>query len=372
LSGPAGAGAQDPAVATIVAGVEGDGSPRARLARIIQLVVPPHALFLVAAQDDSPAGLGAPGALRFPRSAPPDAPADVLLAEVEAARAEGVHFVVLPRQSDEWLPAGFADALRAAHRAVLDDRECLVVALHDAPAASGPGPDGLPLPPPEFIGLTLGIYDVPGLYKGFIESGTRDAQAIREIVRTNGPGVRRLDALLDFGCGCGRVLRHWANLPDTRVHGSDFNPYMIDWCRQALPFADFSLNGVAPPLDYGDEAFDLVYAVSVFTHLPEPLQLPWLRELARVVRPGGRLLLSLNGVQQAEALLDQEQRERFDAGNLAVIWADRAGTNACTVFHPGPYRREVFAPAAGLEVLAERPDAICNAGQDLLLLQRPR
>jgi SAM-dependent methyltransferase len=333
--------------------------------------MPPQALFLVAARGDSPSALGAPGALPFPRTAPPDAPADVLLAEVEAARAEGVHFMVLTRDSREWLPAGFADLLRGAHRVVLDADDCLIVALHGTPAATGPGPDGLPLPPPEFIGLTLGIYDVPALYKGFMESGVRDAQAIRDIVRTNGPGVRRLGALLDFGCGCGRVLRHWAKLPDTRVHGSDFNPYMIDWCRGALPFAAFTLNGVAPPLEYDDEAFDLVYAVSVFTHLPEPLQLPWLRELARVVRPGGRLLLSLNGVQQAEALLEADQRQRFEAGDLAVIWAERAGTNACTVFHPGRYRREAFAPAAGLEVLAERPDAICNAGQDLLLLRRP-
>jgi SAM-dependent methyltransferase len=359
-------------VTAIVAGVEGDGSPGARLARTVQLTVPPPALFLVAGTgDDGLADLEAPGALPFPRAAPADAPADVLLAEVEAARGEGVDFMVLPRQSLDWLPAGFAGALRAAHRVVLDGEDCLVVALHDTPAASGPGPDGLPLPPPEFIGLTLGIYDVPLLYGGFIESGARDAHAIRDILRTNGPGVRRLGALLDFGCGCGRVLRHWANLPDTRVHGSDFNPHMIEWCRRELSFAAFSLNGVAPPLEYDDEAFDLVYAVSVFTHLPEPLQLPWLRELARVVRPGGRLLLSLNGTQQAAALLEGSDRERFEAGDLAVIWAERAGTNASTVFHPVRYRREEFAPAAGLEVLAERPDAICNAGQDLLLLRRP-
>jgi SAM-dependent methyltransferase len=177
--------------------------------------------------------------------------------------------------------------------------------------------------------------------------------------------------VLDFGCGCGRVLRHWSNLPDTRVHGSDFNPYMIDWCRRELPFASFTLNGVAPPLEYGDSSVDLVYAVSVFTHLPAPLQLPWLRELTRVVRPGGRVLVSLNGPQQAELLLEGEQRGGFEAGELAEIWTERAGTNMCTTFHPDRYRREVFAPDAGLEVMAEARDAICNAGQDLLLLRRP-
>ena len=214
-------------------------------------------------------------------------------------------------------------------RVVLDDDVCTIVALQPAPVPPAHVPDGLPLPPPEFVGLTMGIFEGPGVYEGFLESGATDAEAIRD-------EVRQIGAVLDFGCGCARVLRHWSGLPDTRVHGSDFNPHMIDWCRRSLPFAGFSLNRVAPPLEHEDESFDLVYAVSVFTHLLEPLQLPWLTELARVVRPGGRLLLSLNGVQQAEALLEDEGRERFRAGELAQIWAERAGTNACTVFHPGP------------------------------------
>ena len=245
-------------------------------------------------------------------------------------------------------------------RVVLDGDVCTIVALQPGPVPPAHVPDGLPLPPPEFVGLTMGIFEGPGVYEGFLESGATDAEAIRD-------EVRQIDAVLDFGCGCARVLRHWSRLPDTRVHGSDFNPQMIDWCRRSLPFAGFTLNRVAPPLELEDESFDLVYAVSVFTHLLEPLQLPWLTELARVVRPGGRLLVSLNGAQQAEALLQDDGRERFRAGELAQIWSERAGTNACTVFHPGPYRRRLAAEA-GLEVVAEHPDAICNAGQDILLL----
>jgi SAM-dependent methyltransferase len=183
--------------------------------------------------------------------------------------------------------------------------------------------------------------------------------------------VRSMESVLDFGCGCGRVLRHWSHPPDTQVHGSDFNPYMIEWCGSSLPFARFTVNGVAPPLDHEDGALDLVYAVSVFTHLLEPLQLPWLRELARVVRPGGHLLLSLNGPKQAEALLEGEELDRFKAGELGQLWPERTGTNACTVFHPERYRREGFAGAAALEIVDERVDAVCNAGQDFLLLRRP-
>ena len=89
------------------------------------------------------------------------------------------------------------------------------------------------------------------------------------------------------------------------------------------------------------------------------------------MRPGGHLLLSLNGTQMAEQLLEGEQRERFAAGEFAERWAERAGTNACTVFHPERYRRDEFAAPAGLEIVEERVDAVCNAGQDLLVVRRP-
>jgi SAM-dependent methyltransferase len=274
---------------------------------------------------------------------------------------------VIPRTGAK----GAEDRGVTADRVVLDDDVCTIVALQPAPLPPAHVPDGLPLPPPEFVGLTMGIFEGPGVYEGFLESGATDAQAIRDALGAHGLEVRQIGAMLEFGCGSGRVLRHWSDLPDTRVHGSDFNPHMIEWCRGNLPLARFTVNGVAPPLEYDDGSFDLVYAVSVFTHLLEPLQLPWLRELARVVRPGGHLLLSLNGRQMAEQLLEGEQRERFAAGEFAELWAERAGTNACTVFHPERYRREEFATPAGLEIVEERVDAVCNAGQDLLVLRRP-
>ena len=154
----------------------------------------------------------------------------------------------------------------------------------------------------------------------------------------NGVEMRDFEALLDFGCGCGRVIRQWRSLAGTDLHGTDYNPYLIEWCRRHLPFASFTTNDLSPSLSYEDETFDFVYAISIFTHLDEPLQVPWMSELRRVTKPGGFLLVTLNGASKLERLgedqLGAEQRQRFAAGELVVLRAHLPGTTACAAFHP--------------------------------------
>ena len=230
-----------------------------------------------------------------------------------------------------------------------------------APAAE----DGLPVPPPQLIVRVAGTADVGW----FLEGGRLAAESVQESVARHGRRVEELGALLDFGCGCGRVTRHWVDLGRTAVHGADANEHAIAWCRANLPFARFGSNGLAPPLGHGDESFDLVYALSVFTHLPEDLQHAWVRELTRLLRPGGFLLLTTHGERYAERLTPAE-RATFDGGGLVVRWPEGAGTNLCSAFHPSSYVKERLA--AGLEVAELVPEgAKGNPHQDLYLLRKP-
>src|SRR5207244_2931679 len=134
-----------------------------------------------------------------------------------------------------------------------------------------------------------------------------------------------IDSVLDFGCGCGRVTRYWNDFGG-EVSGSDVSAKAVAWCRANLTFARFEVNRLAPPLAFPDEQFDLVYALSVFTHLTEELQLAWRDELRRVLRPGGRLFVTTHGRSYAPRL-DAGERERFEQGELVVRWSDVPGTN---------------------------------------------
>ena len=249
--------------------------------------------------------------------------------------------------------------LRPAYRAY-ETLNALRAAGRPTPAAQ----DGPPVPPPRLIVRVAGTADVVW----FLESGRLAAESIRASLARHGRRIEELGSLLDFGCGCGRVTRRWVGLDGVDVHGADANERAVAWCRTNLPFARFSSNGLAPPLEHADESFDLVYALSVFTHLPEGLQLAWMRELERLLRPGGFLLLTTHGERYRERL-SRDERAAFDAGRLVVRWPEGAGSNLCSAFHPPAYVQEKLA--AGLDAVDLVPEgATGNPYQDLYVLRR--
>jgi SAM-dependent methyltransferase len=111
--------------------------------------------------------------------------------------------------------------------------------------------------------------------------------------------------VFDFGCGCGRIARQLMEQrprPE-RYLGIDVHHGMIEWCRQNLAPAapefefvhhDVFSRGLNPtgahqyaPFPAGKAEFTLVEAWSIFTHLTEPQAEFYLREVARVLEPGG-------------------------------------------------------------------------------------
>jgi SAM-dependent methyltransferase len=104
-------------------------------------------------------------------------------------------------------------------------------------------------------------------------------------------------SILDFGCGCGRVLAGWEGRlsPETRLLGCDINPLLVNFCQKNISHAEIVQSSYYPPLPFRDGQFDFIYAASVYTHLSLPAMLQWTGEIARILRPDGVAMITTHG-----------------------------------------------------------------------------
>ncbi len=154
-------------------------------------------------------------------------------------------------------------------------------------------------------------------------------------------------SVLDVGCGAGEVCAELAVLvgPQGRVSGIDASETMIAAARRTVEASGNAVDlRVASVycLPYEDASFDAVRAERVFQHLHDPEA--GLREMLRVLRPGGRVLVFDPDHSQAGMALD-------DAGERRVF---EASLRAQLSMHANPFSgtrlRGMFVRAGLIEV----------------------
>ncbi len=109
--------------------------------------------------------------------------------------------------------------------------------------------------------------------------------------------------LLDVGCGTGRTLHQLARAhPTMRLYGIDLSPAYIKLARRRLADVDEVALAVdnAEALPFADATFDAATSVYLFHELPRNARRNVVRELARVVKPGGLVVLE-DSAQLAES-----------------------------------------------------------------------
>lgn len=240
----------------------------------------------------------------------------------------------LERLLGEWEPDldALDDETAALYESTVDADDRLFLRIHlavwqDAPgfrAASGLSDVG----PPEGIhAMARGPLAAGGSF------GAAD-MVLDAIAEPSGelPPITRA---LDFGASSGRVVRVLATeLPDVEWHACDPNEPAIRWAAEHLEGIDFFVNPQRPPLHVPDEHYDLVFAISIWSHFREDAAREWLAEMHRIVAPGGLLVFTTQGFATTARLAHDGEWTPVDI-NEAIATAFSHGHHFHSIFGAG-------------------------------------
>jgi SAM-dependent methyltransferase len=177
-----------------------------------------------------------------------------------------------------------------------------------------------PFPPLSLADRVLSLEDRPDPLAAYAALGAETKAALLGLLPDGWSFAGK--RVLDFGCGAGRTLRHFlAEAETAEVWGTDLDAASVEWLQGALcPPLHAVRCGAEPPLPL-DPGFDLIWAISVFTHLTDA-SLAWLLELHRMLAPGGLLMATYMGRWNSEALAGEPWDE--DRIGMNVLRHDQA------------------------------------------------
>jgi SAM-dependent methyltransferase len=176
----------------------------------------------------------------------------------------------------------------------------------------------------------LPAYGVPPerLALDYYRSGLQAWRSVAHALRTAGKEPADLGSFLDFASGFGRMTRFLVREVDRRrVWASDIDAQAVLFLQEEL-----GVHGVVSCIEPAslrfDRRFEVVYAGSLFSHLPERRFEAWLRRLFELLEPGGVLLFSTHGVEahgarpdpRGFAYVPQSETTRLDPADYGTAY----------------------------------------------------
>jgi ubiquinone/menaquinone biosynthesis C-methylase UbiE len=206
-------------------------------------------------------------------------------------------------------------------------------------------------------------------YKQYNEDGKITAN---EIVEWTSKYIQGPFKILEWGCGVARIVRHIPNLinKNSIVFGIDINAEMINWNLSNIPNVNFKKNDYSPPTLFDNNEFNIVFALSVFTHIEAEFQTKWLAEIYRIISGNGIFLFTTHG-KNYEINLDEKEKNILNSQGALTIDYKQKGHRMMSSYNS--YESFKIIVENYFEILeyysgAEYPEKV--GGQDLWIVRK--
>jgi SAM-dependent methyltransferase len=125
----------------------------------------------------------------------------------------------------------------------------------------------------------------------------------RTVIEKHCGSVADRNAVLDFGCGWGRVMRFFMkDIEPARLYGIEEWKEQVEHAKATNRWCNFLHVNKEPPTQLPDGKFDVIFSFSVFSHLSEDSHKRWLAEFKRILVPGGLILATTWGREHSDHL----------------------------------------------------------------------
>ena len=206
-------------------------------------------------------------------------------------------------------------------------------------------------------------------YKQYKEDGELTAKEILEWTAKYLQGELKI---LEWGCGVARIVRHIPLLSNYKatVFGTDINKEMIEWDESNISNVGFSTIDYVPPTHFADEQFNLIFALSVFTHIEIGVQVSWIKEIHRMISDEGIFLFTTHGKNFEINLSEPEKKLLEVQGGLTVDYNKKGHRMMSSYNKPDNFRNLLNPYFEILEYFdgAGNPDKV--GGQDLWIVKK--
>ena len=200
----------------------------------------------------------------------------------------------------------------------------------------------------------------------YLSDGWRTLSELMLLLEEVERPLSKTPSVLEFAAGFGRFTRHLAKVLPGRVTCSDVMPGSVAFLREQFGVQAFESSHDPEQIEHTGQ-YDLVFVLSMFTHLPIPMWAPWLRTLMRMLKPGGLLVFSVHNEEIAG-----EIGVVFDANGTHFIASSESPSIDAqtygTTFTTRDFVKQAVAEACDTPPLLYKPLTFWN-GQDAVVVR---